>query len=142
MSLRGFGPGRGMRGPDPANERQAVEARQGIVARDPLTGQDVVIRSMPITDANGQFVGAVAMVRTIPEIFSSLQLPARWGPDVERMLVLVDPNARSAGRKVRILIGRERPLEHFPRAVDEFHAARSRLHGALFRVWRIPAPIP
>jgi phosphoserine phosphatase RsbU/P len=97
-----FRRGRMMRGPQ--NEREAVEARQGVLARDPYTGKDVVVQSMPIAYANGEFAGAAAMVRTIPEIFSSLQLPERWGTDIERMLILVDPNVIDVNRRVRILL--------------------------------------
>jgi serine phosphatase RsbU (regulator of sigma subunit) len=102
MRFGGFRRGRGMRAP--RNENQAVEARQGVLARDPFTGEEVVIRSMPITYADGEFAGAAAIVRTVPEIFASLQLPERWGTDIERMLILVDPNAMEARFKVRVLL--------------------------------------
>jgi sigma-B regulation protein RsbU (phosphoserine phosphatase) len=71
-----------------------VEARQGARMIDPFTGQWVVVRSMPVRYADGSFAGATALVRTIPEIFASMQLPERWGDDIERMLILVDPNAQ------------------------------------------------
>jgi sigma-B regulation protein RsbU (phosphoserine phosphatase) len=32
------------------------------------------------------------MARTIPEVFESMDLPARWGKGIRRMLILVDPN--------------------------------------------------
>ncbi len=73
--------------------RMRIEARQGAPTEDPFTDQVVVARSVPVRYGDGSFAGATAVVRTIPEIFASLQLPERWGTDIERMLVLVDPNA-------------------------------------------------
>jgi sigma-B regulation protein RsbU (phosphoserine phosphatase) len=73
--------------------RLGMKAMQGAPpTRDPLTGQMVLVRSMPITYPDGSFAGATAVVRTIHEIFASMQLPERWGTDTQRMLVLVDPN--------------------------------------------------
>ncbi len=91
-----------------------TEARQGLLTWDRFTGQAVVIRSMPITYANGDFAGAAAMVRTVPEIFSSLQLPERWGTDVERMLILSDPNASAVQQKVLVVLEDRREREGQP----------------------------
>ena len=73
--------------------RMRIEAKQGAPTVDPFTDQVVVVRSVPVRYGDGSFAGATAVVRTIPEIFASMQLPERWGTDIERMLVLVDPNA-------------------------------------------------
>jgi serine phosphatase RsbU (regulator of sigma subunit) len=84
-----------------AREREAM---QGVLSWDPFTGDRVVVRSMPVTYANGDFAGAVAMARTIPEIFSSLQLPERWGTDIQRMLILFDVNAPDVTGKASVLL--------------------------------------
>jgi sigma-B regulation protein RsbU (phosphoserine phosphatase) len=60
---------------------------------DPVTGQVTVLISVPLHDPNGTAIGATSLIRTIPEIFASLELPDLWGQDVERMLIRVDPNA-------------------------------------------------
>jgi serine phosphatase RsbU (regulator of sigma subunit) len=100
--------GRGGMGPMRDMMRQyqiGIEAMQGVLSQDPFTSNEqVVVRSLPITYADGSFAGAAAMVRTIPEIFSSLQLPERWGPDIKRMLILVDPNAVNMRGKIRVLL--------------------------------------
>ena len=75
--------------------RMRIEAQQGTLAEDPFTNQRVVVRAVPVRYSDGSFAGVTAVVRTIPEIFASMQLPERWGTDIERMLVLVDPNAPS-----------------------------------------------
>ncbi|MBP8305229.1 MAG: SpoIIE family protein phosphatase, partial [Phycisphaerae bacterium] len=97
----GAAPGAGRRGGRRAGLRSeqwrrfqiGLEAMQGAPTRDPFTGQMVLVRSMPVRYADGSFAGATAMVRTIHEIFATMQLPERWGTDIQRMLVLVDPNA-------------------------------------------------
>jgi phosphoserine phosphatase RsbU/P len=76
-----------------------MEAMQGAPTTDPFTGQVVLVRSMPVKYADGSIAGATAMVRTIHEIFASMQLPERWGTDIQRMLVLVDPNAVDSNGK-------------------------------------------
>lgn len=73
--------------------RIGVEATQGAPSLDPFTDQVVVVRSTPVRYGDGSFAGVTAVVRTIPEIFASMRLPERWGTEIERMLVLVDPNA-------------------------------------------------
>ena len=96
-AARGPG-GRGGRKGGPRSEewrriQLGMEAMQGAPTIDPFTGQVVLVRSMAVRYADGSFAGATAMVRTIHEIFASMQLPERWGTDIQRMLVLVDPNA-------------------------------------------------
>ncbi len=71
---------------------------------DPFTDQVVVVRSVPVHYADGSFAGVTALVRTIPEIFASMRLPERWGNEIERMLILVDPNAPRPGMKVQVLL--------------------------------------
>jgi sigma-B regulation protein RsbU (phosphoserine phosphatase) len=71
---------------------------------DPFTDKVVVIRSVPVHYADGSFAGVTSLVRTIPEIFASMRLPERWGSEMERMLVLVDPNAPRPERKVQVLL--------------------------------------
>lgn len=95
----------GGRGPGgfPSLTRIRIEARQGAPTLDPFTGKPVVVRSVPVRYADGSFAGATAVVRTIPEIFSGMQLPERWGTDIERMLVMVDPNA-PPDRRAQILL--------------------------------------
>ncbi len=83
--------------------RIRIEASQGAPTVDPFTNQAVVVRSVPVRYADGSFAGVTAVVRTIPEIFASMQLPERWGTDIERMLVMVDPNA-PAERRTQILL--------------------------------------
>ena len=80
-----------------------VEAQQGTLTNDPFTDQPVVVRAVPVRYVDGSFAGVTAVVRTIPEIFASMQLPERWGTDIERMLVMVDANA-PAGRNLPILL--------------------------------------
>jgi len=70
---------------------------------DPFTDQVVVVRSAPVRYADGSFAGVTAVARTIPEIFASMRLPERWGTEIERMLVLVDPNA-PRGPGVEVLL--------------------------------------
>ncbi|MBN2129133.1 MAG: SpoIIE family protein phosphatase, partial [Sedimentisphaerales bacterium] len=100
---RGGGFGRGRGGWSLWAARIRIEARQGAPTVDPFTNQVVVVRSVPVRYADGSFAGATAVVRTIPEIFASMKLPERWGTDIERMLVLVDPNA-PPDRSTQILL--------------------------------------
>ncbi len=95
--------GRGRRGWSLWAARIRIEARQGKPTMDPFTDRVVVVRSVPVRYADGSFAGATAVVRTIPEIFASMQLPERWGTDIERMLVMVDPNA-PGNRRTQILL--------------------------------------
>ena len=92
------GPGRFDPRRDDAFRRARIgaEATQGAPSLDPFTDQVVVVRSTPVRYADGSFAGVTAVVRTIPEIFASMRLPERWGTEIERMLVLVDPNAEPA----------------------------------------------
>ncbi|MCL5282563.1 MAG: SpoIIE family protein phosphatase [Planctomycetes bacterium] len=83
--------------------RVGAEATQGAPSLDPFTDQVVVVRSTPVRYADGSFAGVTALARTIPEIFASMRLPERWGTGIERMLVLVDPNAPS-GPGVQVLL--------------------------------------
>jgi sigma-B regulation protein RsbU (phosphoserine phosphatase) len=83
--------------------RIRIEAKQGAPTVDPFTNQVVVARSVPVRYADGSFAGATAVVRTIPEVFASMQLPERWGTDIERMLVMVDPNG-PPDRRTQILL--------------------------------------
>ncbi len=103
---RGPPPGSGRFDPRRAasfRARIGVEATQGAPSLDPFTGQVVVVRSTPVRYADGSFAGVTALARTIPEIFASMRLPERWGTGIERMLVLVDPNAPS-GPDVQVLL--------------------------------------
>ncbi len=100
---RDQGPRRGGRGWFLDLTRIRIEARQGAPSMDPFTDQPVVVRSVPVRYAGGSFAGATAVVRTIPEIFASMQLPERWGTDIERMLVMFDPNA-PADRRTEVLL--------------------------------------
>ena len=102
--------GRGPFGPDSRQAaayfrtRTTAEVTQGVPSVDPFTGQPVVVRSMPVHYADGSFAGVTALVRTIPEIFASMRLPQRWGNGIERMLILVDPNAPRPEMKVQVLL--------------------------------------
>ncbi len=106
-----FGPGGPPPGRGPFDPRRAAafrarigaEATQGAPSLDPFTDQVVVVRSAPVRCADGSFAGVTAVVRTIPEIFASMRLPERWGTEIERMLVLVDPNA-PPGPRVEVLL--------------------------------------
>jgi sigma-B regulation protein RsbU (phosphoserine phosphatase) len=103
---RGPPPGSGRFDPRRAasfRARIGVEATQGAPSMDSFTGQVVVVRSAPVRYADGSFAGVTALARTIPEIFASMRLPERWGTGIERMLVLVDPNAPS-GPGVQVLL--------------------------------------
>jgi len=83
-----------MRGPDgPRRPGDPRQMRRDPLIIDPSTEQVTVMISLPIRYPDGSAAGSTALVRTIPEIFSSLALPERWGTDVERMFVQVDPNA-------------------------------------------------
>ena len=84
--------------------RTGAEATQGAPSLDPFTGQVVVVRSAPVRYADGSFAGVTALARTIPEIFASMRLPERWGTEIERMLVLVDPNAPRPEMSVQVLL--------------------------------------
>jgi len=59
---------------------------------DPATGLVVMVAPMQIGAAQGSNVGRTSIMRTIPEIFENMALPERWGTDIERMLIMVDPN--------------------------------------------------
>jgi sigma-B regulation protein RsbU (phosphoserine phosphatase) len=113
---RGTRPRWGLGGPPPGSgrfdprrddayrrARIGVEATQGAPSLDPFTDQVVVVRSAPVRYADGSFAGVTAVARTIPEIFASMRLPERWGTEIERMLVLVDPNAQP-GPGVQVLL--------------------------------------
>jgi sigma-B regulation protein RsbU (phosphoserine phosphatase) len=78
--------------------RFAPGNREGEVRMvDPFTNQVVVVRSLVVHYADLSEAGVTAMARTIPEVFESMELPARWGTGVKRMLIVVDPNARPFG---------------------------------------------
>lgn len=106
----GRGGPRGGRGPfDPRGAaafraRIGAEATQGAPSLDPFTDQVVVVRSAPVHYADGSFAGVTAVARTIPEIFASMRLPEHWGTDMERMLVLVDPNAPQPPTEIPVLL--------------------------------------
>jgi len=70
---------------------------------DFATGQVVVVVPEPIRSPQGPVIGMTSMARTIPEIFDNMSLPERWGDDMERMIVQVDPNAPS-GERAKILL--------------------------------------
>ncbi len=84
------GPGR--RGPW---ARRASAEGEPVI--DPFTQQVVVIRSVPVRYRDGSVAGETVMARTVPEVFESMELPARWGEGVKRMLISVDPNAGQLG---------------------------------------------
>ncbi|MFC1760753.1 PP2C family protein-serine/threonine phosphatase [Planctomycetota bacterium] len=111
---RPFGQGRTPRTnrPDRNQRRGPQRSRQprgfSNVQREPLfvdsvTGQMTVRVSAFINDPNGTRIGSTYLVRTIPEIFASLDLPDLWGQGVERMLIQVDPN-ETAPQTAQILL--------------------------------------
>jgi|GEM_PF-444588 len=109
---------------------------------DPFTNQVVVVRSVPVKYANGSLAGVTAMARTIPEVFESMELPARWGTGVKRMLIVVDPNARPFGPPPFMRGGRDQPGG--PAVESGPHAAvllRDNAESGIQR-WRRGGPIP
>ena len=87
---------RGGRGGDFPRRRDPVRV-------DPQTGQIVVLISVPLHDSDGAVIGQTSLMRTVPEIFTSIALPERWGRDTERMIIQIDPNAVE-GPNARILL--------------------------------------
>lgn len=70
---------------------------------DSQTGQIVVLISVPLHGRDGAVIGRTSLMRTVPEVFTSIALPERWGTDTERMIIQVDPNA-PGGPNARILL--------------------------------------
>ncbi len=87
-------PNRTKRRPSPRlpRKRTAEDIQREPLVVDPVTHQVTVMISVPLYDPNGAVIGSTSMGRTIPEIFASLELPALWGNNIERMLIRVDPN--------------------------------------------------
>ena len=87
---------RGRRGGEGPRRREPVLV-------DPQTGQIVVSISVPLRGIDGAVIGQTSLMRTVPEVFTSIALPERWGTDTERMIIQVDPNAVE-GPSARILL--------------------------------------
>jgi phosphoserine phosphatase RsbU/P len=76
----------------PSGGQRPRDIRRVPALIDPATGLVVMVAPMQIRTAQGSSAGRTSIMRTIPEIFENMALPERWGTDIERMLIMVDPN--------------------------------------------------
>jgi sigma-B regulation protein RsbU (phosphoserine phosphatase) len=74
---------------------------------DPVSGKPVVMVARPLLEADGQFIGATALVRPVEVMLEDLKLSENWFSGTREMLVATGPEEGTKESGLRILAVRE-----------------------------------